>query len=156
MTDYNRLILKKVGEFQSKFQTPTDTEFWAKLMQEEVQELLSATDPANELKEACDVAYVSAGYQLANKDNAVLPLSEFEARKFEAATMIMSRLQMLYGPALMYDAFKRVHNSNMSKLGDDGKPVRREDGKILKGPNYKPADLSDLVKRVHPEWKTLQ
>lgn len=156
MTDYNRLILKKVGEFQSKFETPTDPAFWAKLMNEEVNELLAATDPANELKEACDVAYVSAGYQLVKKDGEDITLSQFDARKHEAATVIMSRLHMLYGPALMYDAFKRVHNSNMSKLGDDGKPVRREDGKILKGPNYKPADLSDLVQRAHPEWKTLQ
>jgi len=41
-------------------------------------------------------------------------------------------------------AFKRVYDSNMSKLGSDGKPVLREDGKILKGPNYKPAELGDL------------
>ncbi len=31
-----------------------------------------------------------------------------------------------------------VHYSNMTKLGEDGKPVYREDGKVLKGPNYKP------------------
>ena len=31
------------------------------------------------------------------------------------------------------------------KLGDDGKPIYREDGKVLKGPNYQPPDLSDLV-----------
>ena len=43
-------------------------------------------------------------------------------------------------------AFIRVHNSNMSKLGDDGKPVYREDGKIIKGDNYKPPNLEDLVK----------
>lgn len=43
------------------------------------------------------------------------------------------------------EAFKRVHESNMSKLGEDGKPIYRDDGKILKGPNYKKADLSDLV-----------
>lgn len=42
-------------------------------------------------------------------------------------------------------AFHRVHTSNMSKLGEDGKPVLREDGKVLKGPHYKPADLKDLV-----------
>lgn len=41
-------------------------------------------------------------------------------------------------------AFRRVYESNMSKLGDDGKPVLREDGKILKGSNYKPANLGDL------------
>lgn len=43
------------------------------------------------------------------------------------------------------EAFSRVHESNMSKLGEDGKPIYREDGKVLKGPNYKKADLSDLV-----------
>lgn len=37
-------------------------------------------------------------------------------------------------------AYNEVHRSNMSKLGEDGKPVRREDGKALKGPNYSPAD----------------
>ncbi len=42
-------------------------------------------------------------------------------------------------------AFNRVHASNMSKLGEDGKPIRREDGKILKGPNYFEPSLIDLV-----------
>jgi len=42
-------------------------------------------------------------------------------------------------------ALDRVHQSNMSKLGEDGKPIRREDGKVLKGPNYKPPTLTDLV-----------
>jgi len=43
------------------------------------------------------------------------------------------------------EAFSRVHESNMSKLGEDGKPIYREDGKVLKGPNYKLADLSDII-----------
>ena len=42
-------------------------------------------------------------------------------------------------------ALDLVHESNMSKLGEDGKPILREDGKVLKGPNYKPPDLSDLI-----------
>jgi len=42
------------------------------------------------------------------------------------------------------EALDRVHISNMSKLVD-GKPLKREDGKVLKGPNYKPPYLSDLV-----------
>ena len=45
---------------------------------------------------------------------------------------------------LLDEALNRVHESNMSKLGEDGKPIYREDGKVLKGPNYKPPDLSDL------------
>ena len=44
------------------------------------------------------------------------------------------------------EALNRVHLSNMSKLGEDGKPIYREkDVKVLKGPNYKPPDLSDLI-----------
>jgi len=42
-------------------------------------------------------------------------------------------------------ALDRVHTSNMSKLGLDGKPIRRADGKVLKGPNYQPPNLKDLV-----------
>ncbi len=43
------------------------------------------------------------------------------------------------------EAMDRVHSSNMSKLGEDGKPIYREDGKVLKGPNYKPPTLTDLL-----------
>lgn len=52
--------------------------------------------------------------------------------------------------ALGFHRFKaaglaEVHRSNMSKLGADGKPIYREDGKILKGPNYTPPDLRKVL-----------
>lgn len=44
------------------------------------------------------------------------------------------------------DAMAEVHRSNMSKLGADGKPIRREsDGKVMKGPNYFRPDLSKFI-----------
>lgn len=43
-------------------------------------------------------------------------------------------------------AMEEVHRSNMSKLGADGKPIYRADGKILKGPNYTPPNLEQFVK----------
>ncbi len=43
------------------------------------------------------------------------------------------------------EALHRVHLSNMSKLDDEGKPIYRDDGKVLKGPNYKPPTLTDLI-----------
>jgi NTP pyrophosphatase (non-canonical NTP hydrolase) len=46
---------------------------------------------------------------------------------------------------LLDEALNRVHESNMSKLDEDGNPIYREDGKVLKGPNYKPPNLEDLV-----------
>ena len=43
------------------------------------------------------------------------------------------------------EAMRRVHQSNMSKLDEYGKPIRRDDGKVLKGPMYAPPNLKDLV-----------
>ena len=43
------------------------------------------------------------------------------------------------------EAMDRVHKSNMSKLDENGQPIYREDGKVLKGPNYKPPNLTDLT-----------
>lgn len=43
------------------------------------------------------------------------------------------------------EAMRRVHASNMSKLDDNGNPIYRADGKVLKGPNYKPPFLGDLI-----------
>lgn len=50
------------------------------------------------------------------------------------------------------EVFAEVHKSNMSKLGEDGKPVYREDGKVLKGPNYKEPDLE---KFNYPDWREI-
>jgi predicted HAD superfamily Cof-like phosphohydrolase len=45
----------------------------------------------------------------------------------------------------MEEIFDEVHRSNMSKLGDDGKPVYRADGKVLKGLNYSPPQLAEIL-----------
>lgn len=55
-----------------------------------------------------------------------------------------------YGAALTMGidldlAVRLVHESNMTKLGPDGRPVMREDGKVLKGPNYVPPDVTPAV-----------
>lgn len=49
-------------------------------------------------------------------------------------------------------AFNEVHRSNMSKLGPDGKPIRREDGKVLKGAGYTPPYLVQFVEPI-PETR---
>lgn len=41
--------------------------------------------------------------------------------------------------------FDEIQNSNMSKLGADGKPIYREDGKVLKGPNYFKPNLKKII-----------
>lgn len=57
-----------------------------------------------------------------------------------------------YGTAHVYGidldvVLDEVHASNMTKLGADGRPVRRSDGKILKGPDYRPPDIAEALRR---------
>lgn len=46
---------------------------------------------------------------------------------------------------IIEEIFDEIHSSNMSKLDSDGKPVLREDGKILKGPSYFKPDISKFI-----------
>jgi len=46
---------------------------------------------------------------------------------------------------IIEDVFDEVHRSNMSKLGADGKPIYREDGKVLKGPNFTPPNIEQFL-----------
>ena len=43
------------------------------------------------------------------------------------------------------DIFEEIQSSNMSKLGPDGKPIYREDGKVMKGPNYFKPDIKSIL-----------
>ena len=43
------------------------------------------------------------------------------------------------------DVFREIQRSNMSKLGDDGQPIYREDGKVLKGPRYFKPDIASIL-----------
>ena len=55
---------------------------------------------------------------------------------------------MTYGAGLLGinldKCFEEVQNSNMSKLGSDGKPIYNENGKVMKGPHYFKPDLNNL------------
>jgi predicted HAD superfamily Cof-like phosphohydrolase len=57
---------------------------------------------------------------------------------------------VVYGTALTYgidldSALREVHRSNMSKLGNDGKPLIRDDGKVLKSERYFPPDIASVL-----------
>lgn len=45
------------------------------------------------------------------------------------------------------EVFNEIQKSNMSKLGADGKPIYREDGKVLKGPNYFKPDINSILNK---------
>lgn len=77
-------------------------------------------------------------------------LAEAEDDLVEVADALGDMLYIIYGTAVSYglpinEIFDEIHNSNLSKLDENGLPIRRDDGKILKGPNYFRPDISAII-----------
>jgi predicted HAD superfamily Cof-like phosphohydrolase len=142
-----------VAEFMRAFETSNDVRLWSRLIEEELKELAEAMDAVNKaaihtpqlyadvLKEGCDLLYVLIGYQLVTEDTII----DIKREPLEAIKESIKVVIDVFG-VHFWQGFVRVHYSNMTKLGEDGKPVRREDGKIIKGPNYRAPALLDLAK----------
>lgn len=88
------------------------------LMKEEVDEYLYATDIVSIADALADQMYILVG------------------------TIMAHGLQDSFE-----EIFREVHRSNMSKLGEDGKPIYREDGKVLKGPEYSRPDIKSIIEK---------
>ena len=85
----------------------------------------------------------------AEVENLWIYPNDYKVDKAALTKELVDLLYVTYGMAVTFglpidEVFERVHRSNMSKLGDDGKPLYRDDGKVLKGPNYQPPKLDDL------------
>ena len=72
----------------------------------------------------------------------------------EVADALGDMLYILCGTILEHgmqykieEVFEEIQRSNMSKLGADGKPIYREDGKVLKGPNYFKPDIETILEK---------
>ena len=68
----------------------------------------------------------------------------------EIADALTDILYVTYGAGYAYGinldkCFKEVQRANMSKLGEDGKPIYNEKGKVMKGPNYSEPNLKQFV-----------
>lgn len=68
----------------------------------------------------------------------------------EMADALTDLLYVTYGAMIEHgfpadDLFVEVQRSNMSKLGSDGKPICREDGKVLKGPDFSMPDIAGVL-----------
>ena len=79
-----------------------------------------------------------------------LLLKDFTRNKEDCLKELADLVYVCYQYAANMDwdldeAMDRVHKSNMSKLDDNGNPIFREDGKVLKSDNYQPPTLTDLV-----------
>ena len=121
-------MIDQVKEFHEKFGIPIlpnphipkeRVQFRQRLLEEEVKELREASESGDLIettKELVDCLFVLIG----------------TAHEFGLA----SKLE---------EAFEAVHLSNMSKLGEDGKPIYREDTKVMKGPNYFKPNLLKIL-----------
>ena len=128
MTNFNKVgvFMKTFGqEIKNKpsFSTKKINQLRISLIQEEV----------DELKEA-----------MANND------------LLEVADALTDLLYVTYGAGHAFGidldkCFNEVQNSNMSKLGEDGRPIYNDKGKVMKGPNYFKPDLNKFV----AWWKTI-
>ena len=71
----------------------------------------------------------------------------------EVADALTDILYVTYGAGHAFGinldkCFEEVQNSNMSKLGSDGKPIYNDSGKVMKGPNYFNPDLSKFINKI--------
>ena len=74
----------------------------------------------------------------------------------EIADALTDILYVTYGAGCAYGinldkCFKEVQRANMSKLGEDGKPIFNEKGKVMKGPNYREPDLKQFLQEEKGE-----
>tara|TARA_R100000935_G_scaffold2464_4_gene6814 strand:- start:1955 stop:2395 length:441 start_codon:yes stop_codon:yes gene_type:complete len=120
-------ILTMVRDFAKRMDQPLDNVWPTSLKLEDFRWAMIQEEYAEAFEESC------------NRNNEAAMLKEL-------ADMVI----VIFGYAATYGwdldrAVRRVHRSNMSKLGVDGKPLKNPEGKVLKGPNYQKCNLEDLV-----------
>lgn len=111
-----------------------------------------------ELKQEDKTKLLLLRYELVNEEigefnaalNAMLVAPNWAKPRVELLDAIADSIVVLIGTAnaLGMDldtAMERVFESNLTKLGEDGRPFYNSDGKVMKGPNFIPPDLRDLV-----------
>ncbi len=93
-------------------------------------------------------------YNLMDEENEEYYEAAQNGDLVEVADALGDMLYILCGTILEHgmqhiieDVFEEIQRSNMSKLGENGKPIYREDGKVLKGPGYFKPDIKTILDR---------
>jgi predicted HAD superfamily Cof-like phosphohydrolase len=91
-------------------------------------------------------------YDLMKEENEEYLEAALKNDLVEVADALGDMLYILCGTIIEHgmqhkieEVFEEIQRSNMSKLGEDGKPIYREDGKVLKGPNYFKPDIAAIL-----------
>ncbi len=119
-----------------------------------VEEFHNAFGIVNNYAPTTEVASseVQLRYDLMKEENDEYLEAAKNGDLVEIADALGDQLYILCGTILKHGmqdkilaVFEEIHRSNMSKLGDDGKPIYREDGKVLKGKNYFRPDIKKII-----------
>ncbi len=93
-------------------------------------------------------------YKLMREENEEYLEAAQEGDLEEVADALGDMLYIVCGTVLEHglqykieEVFEEIQRSNMSKLGENGKPIYREDGKVLKGPNYFKPDIARILEK---------
>lgn len=93
-------------------------------------------------------------YKLIREENEEYLEAALRGDLVEVADALGDILYILCGTLLKHglehkidEVFREIQRSNMSKLGADGKPIYREDGKVMKGPGYFKPDIAGLLEK---------
>ena len=91
-------------------------------------------------------------YKLMREENEEYLEAVSEGDLVEVADALGDMLYILCGTIISHgmqykieEVFDEIHRSNMSKLGENGKPIYRKDGKVLKGPHYFKPELKKII-----------
>ena len=123
-------ILQNVAEFHDAFRIPNASKPHADLTQEEAElrHRLMAEENDEYLEAACAGDIVEVADALGDQLYIL------------AGTMMRHGMQ-----DVIVKVFQEIQSSNMSKLGVDGQPILREDGKVMKGPNYFRPNIAGIL-----------
>ncbi|WP_447925459.1 GNAT family N-acetyltransferase [Georgenia muralis] len=108
---------------------------------------------AEELAELVEAVYgVSAGAEVSAAFTRAVAADDGTRDTVEAADALGDLIYVIYGMALecgipLDEVLAEIQASNLSKLGEDGRPIYREDGKVLKGPGFFAPDIAGVLVR---------
>lgn len=153
-------MIKKVKEFYIVFKqeeflgeygiTPDRMKVRTKLWNEELEELIEAKEKKDKvqiLDAIVDMMYVRIGTLLEHHGGDVVDYASivFDLELNNCKNYFRDCFGTNY--AILFDAFDEVHRSNMSKLDENGNPIFREDGKIMKSNLFSKPDLKSILEK---------
>jgi len=130
--EFHECMLQPIGvDINKSAEQVTLLQFRMSLISEEYQEVLKAVD------DMWQVVYKGSNKQA------------YTERRADVIKELMDLVYVIEGFCVTYgynseEAFARVHESNMSKLGEDGEPYKDKEGKVMKNPNYVSPNMEGL------------